>query len=124
MIEIILWALTVYLLQLILPSSLGLLNKTVDAGYLLGARDTSPELATHILRIKRAAANMGESLPAFLALAILSIIGGAANAELATYWLALRVVYVLAYWVHISAVRTLVWLASIACLVMMALNLV
>ena len=124
MIEIILYALALYLLQLMLPSGIGMLNKSVDTAYLVGPRDTAPELSAGLLRLKRAAANMAESLPAFLALAILSIIGGAANAELATYWLALRAIYIVTYWAHINAVRTLVWSASIVCLALMALNLV
>ena len=123
MIEIILAALIVYLLQLMLPAVIGLLTGRVSTSYLLGPSDTAPETSPGIQRLKRAASNMGESLPAFMTLAVLSIISGAANAEIATYWVGLRIVYVITYWAHINNVRTIIWVLSIACLIAMALNL-
>ena len=123
MIEIILAALIVYLAQLMLPAVIGLATGRVDTAYLLGPRDTTPETSPSIQRLKRAAGNIGESLPAFMTLAVLSIMSGAANAEIATYWVGLRIVYVIFYWAHINNVRTIIWLLSVACLIAMALNL-
>ncbi len=123
MIEIILAALVVYLVQLMLPAVIGLMTRNVDVAYLLGPRDTALEASLAIMRLKRAAGNMGESLPAFMTLAVLSIVTGAANAEIATYWVGLRIVYVIFYWAHVNNVRTIIWLLSVACLIAMALNL-
>ena len=75
-------------------------------------------------RVRRAATNLQESLPAFLALAILSIVVEVDNSSLALYWLGLRIAYLLSYIAGITYVRTLFWLGSIICLIMMAVALV
>ena len=124
MIDIIVLTLLVYLLHLMLPSLIGVVNGTIDTRFLLGSREDAPEGTATMQRVKRAAANLGESLPAFLVLAILSIMNDASNAELATIWLGLRVAYLLVYAMGISTVRTLIWMASIVCLIMMALPLI
>lgn len=93
--------------------------------YLISNRDdAAPEDSVKLGRVRRAAANLQESLPAFLALAILSIVLEVDNYNLAMYWLAFRVGYLLSYVFGIIYVRTLFWIGSIICLIMMAAALV
>ena len=77
-------------------------------------------------RASRASINLQESLPAFLALALLSMQLGveAAVTGLACWWLAFRVAHLIAYIAGIALVRTLLWVGSIVLLIMMALALV
>ena len=93
--------------------------------YLLSNRDQSaPNESLYCARAKRAAANLQESLPAFLALSVLSIVMGIDNSTLMTYWLLLRIAFAISYVAGTIYVRTLLWLGSLACLVMMALSLI
>ena len=93
--------------------------------YLISNRDdAAPEDSVKLGRVRRAAANLQESLPAFLALAILSIVLAVDNYNLAMYWLGFRVGYLLSYVFGIIYVRTLFWIGSIICLIMMAAALV
>ena len=93
--------------------------------YLISNRDdAAPEDSVKLGRVRRAAANLQESLPAFLALAILSIVLEVDNYNLAMYWLGFRVGYLLSYVFGIIYVRTLFWIGSIICLIMMAAALV
>ena len=92
--------------------------------YLLSNRDQNdPNESLHCARAKRAAANLQESLPAFLALGVLSLVLQVDNAALMTYWLVLRAAFVVTYIAGLIYIRTLLWLGSLACLVMMALAL-
>ena len=93
--------------------------------YLISNRDEAPPEASVTLgRVRRAATNLQESLPAFLALAIHSIVVEVDNSSLALYWLGFRIAYLLSYIAGITYVRTLFWLGSIICLIMMAVALV
>ena len=93
--------------------------------YLISNRDdAAPEDSVKLGRVRRAAANLQESLPAFLALAILSIVLEVDNYNLAMYWLGFRIGYLLSYVFGIIYVRTLFWIGSILCLIMMAAALV
>jgi len=104
----------------LLPASLNLKN----IRYLISSRDT-PAAEESLLqgRVSRAAANLAESLPAFLALSLLAIIQNVDLSHLAMIWLVLRLVYIPSYLFNIIYVRTVIWLASIACLVYMAIRL-
>ena len=86
----------------------------------------SHELTVMAGRAMRANTNLQETLPIFLALALLSMqqqppvdLTG-----LACWWLAFRVGHVVTYIAGFARVRTLLWLGSIVCLVMMALALI
>ena len=93
--------------------------------YLISNRDDeAPEASVRLGRVRRAATNLQESLPAFLALAILSIVLEVDNYDLALYWLGFRVGYLLSYVFGIIYLRTLFWMGSIICLIMMAAALV
>ena len=92
--------------------------------YLLSNRDQNdPKESLHSARAKRAAANLQESLPAFLALSVLSIVLQVDNSGLMTYWLVLRAAFAVSYIAGMIYIRTLFWLGSLACLVMMAISL-
>ena len=92
--------------------------------YLLSNRDQNdPNESLHCARAKRAAANLQESLPAFLTLGVLSMVLQVDNAALMTYWLVLRAAFAVTYIAGLIYIRTLFWLGSLACLVMMALAL-
>ncbi len=93
--------------------------------YLISNRDDeAPEASVRLGRVRRAATNLQESLPAFLTLAILSIVLEVDNYDLALYWLGFRVGYLLSYVFGIIYLRTLFWMGSIICLIMMAAALV
>ena len=92
--------------------------------YLLSNRDENdPDESLYCARAKRAAANLQESLPAFLVLGVLSIVSEVDNSVLMTYWLLLRTAFAISYIAGTIYIRTILWLGSLACLVMMALAL-
>ena len=123
MLELIFGALIVYGLHLTLPSMMALLSGQVNFDFLAGPRDTAPDFSVAVQRAKRAAANFSESLPIFLALAILAIIMDKQAGEATAIWLALRLVYTPVYIMGTPHLRTLVWIGSLICLIMMALAL-
>ena len=93
--------------------------------YLISNRDdAAPEGSVKLGRVRRASTNLQESLPAFLALAILSVVLEVDIYNLALYWLGFRIGYLLSYVFGIIYVRTLFWIGSIICLIMMAAALV
>ena len=92
--------------------------------YLLSNRDENdPNGSLYCARAKRAAANLQESLPAFLVLGVLSIVSEVDNSVLMIYWLLLRTAFAISYIAGTIYIRTILWLGSLACLVMMALAL-
>lgn len=111
------------LLTLVQISLLPLAFNLSNVSYLLGNRDEPNPESVLVSRAKRAGNNLLESLPSFLALAVLSIVLAVDNADLMLYWLILRAAYVLSYLIGIAYLRTLIWLASVVCLIMMALAL-
>ena len=72
----------------------------------------------------RANTNLQETLPIFLALALLSMQLSVDLTGLACWWLAFRVGHVVTYIAGFARLRTVLWLGSIVCLVMMALALI
>ena len=120
MIEIILYTLLLYFLQLFLPVTL--------------KRKISTEM---FQRSRRATENLKESLPAFLALAILSIfLDVQTNTVAASYWLLLRVIFAAIYISGFNLkppndsghqaqpLRSFVWALSIVALFDMAFNFI
>jgi len=70
--------------------------------------------------------NLTESMPIFLALAILSVMLDVDNLMLAQTWLVLRITYLLGAILNLyqyKMIRTLIWLPSIIVLVLMGCNL-
>jgi uncharacterized MAPEG superfamily protein len=120
MIEITLYTLFFFFLQLFLPVVL-----------------KSKMSSTMFERSRRTTENLKESLPIFLALAVLSIIGDVqANIQIASYWLTLRVIFAAIYISgfklkpanevghQAQPLRSFVWALSIVCLFKMGINLI
>lgn len=123
MIELIVLSLLLLMMHLMLPSVLALMAGNVSTAYLLGARDESPELSQVSQRAKRASANLLETLPAFLVLAVLSILSESDVTMLAQAWLLLRALYLFAYLSAVAYLRSLIWIGALVCLIGMALPL-
>ena len=119
MVTFISLGLLLYLIQLILPNAL-----KAGTGY--------------AKRSRKALKNLGESLPVFLALAILSIVASIdENTMLALYWLIARLVFVVIYISGLGLdnksqesqgpdkqpLRSFVWAVSIVILIAMTSNL-
>ena len=93
----------------------------------LGSNRDDPmphELTVMAGRAMRANTNLQETLPIFLALALLSMHLYDDITGLAFWWLAFRVGHVVTYIAGFARLRTLLWLGSVVCLVMMALALI
>jgi uncharacterized MAPEG superfamily protein len=101
-----------------------LMFKMDKMAWMLGPRDTPLDASVHCQRAIRAAENYKESLPAFLALALLAQMQNVDVSQWATYWLIARVVFIPCYVLGITYVRTLVWTVALACLVMMGMAVV
>jgi uncharacterized MAPEG superfamily protein len=123
MIDLILWSLVLLLVQLVTPSVLALMGGQVSVAYLLSARDETAQTSGSVLRAQRAAANLLETLPAFLVLAVLSLVNDTDVIVLAQAWLVLRVTYLGLYLAGTAYVRSVVWVGALGCLVGMALPL-
>lgn len=119
MIEILFATLVVYVIHLLLPTTLAFLRKEADVAYLVGPRDEARTAAPIVERARRASRNLQESLLIFLPLAVLAGNNGAA-AEAATIWLGIRLAYTLTYLLGLSYIRTVVWIISLVYLYMMA----
>ena len=120
MITLILLALLFTLIQLLTPTLLN--SKNLE--FLISNREGSVEEAAIVGRTRRAANNNLESLPAFLALAILSIVLEVENYNLALIWIGSRVIYYFTYMFGILYLRTIIWFVSIICLIMMGFSFV
>ena len=104
----------------LIPASLNLKN----VEYLISSRDNPPESTVMQERVARAGNNLQESLPAYLALCLLAMILQVDLASAALAWLVLRVIYIPCYMFNVLYIRSLVWGASLACLVFMGVQLV
>ena len=130
MTNIVLLALALALLQiLLLPAFLNLIlldkeQYRANVTYLLSNRDKPIQMPLPMQRVSRAAANLQETLPLFLTLVILGIIAGENLVALGYTWLALRVSYLLCYSSGIEKIRSLIWVASVTVLVVMAFRLI
>jgi uncharacterized MAPEG superfamily protein len=118
---IILLVLALYMVQLFLQETS---RFGFDLWSIMGNRDNQPKLSVVAGRLDRAKNNMLEALPMFLGLALLALVKGGDTSEVAhaaSIFLIARVVYVPAYVSGVPVLRSLVWLAGVAGLVMMAL---
>jgi uncharacterized MAPEG superfamily protein len=104
----------------LIPASFNLKNLE----YMLSSRDNPPLQSELQERVTRAGNNLQESLPAYLALCLLAMIQQVDLSQAAFVWLVLRVIYIPCYMFSIIYLRSLIWGASIASLVYMAVQLV
>ena len=119
----IILALVLALLQIwIIPMMLN--HKNMD--YIISNRDEVIDDSDSILlvRSRKAYANLQESLPAFLALALLSMIMSVDVTNAACWWLVFRVAHGVCYLAGIAYVRTLAWFGALGSLIAMALQLI
>ena len=118
----IVYALLLTIIQIwVVPAAFNIKN---FSWYTTNRDEPMPETSIMAGRANRAATNLQESLPAFLALAILSMHLSVDLTGLAFWWLILRVAHLITYIAGIALLRTLSWLGSLVTLVMMALALV
>jgi len=121
MIDIIILTLLLVLIQVwLFPMLLNL--KNLD--FLLSNRDEPVAGSVMLERVNRASANLQESLPAFLALALLAIHLELDLVSVASVWLALRGAYLALYAFGVTHIRSVVWVASVACLINMAMVII
>lgn len=130
MVLIVLLVLAVFVVQTLIPNRLrvplpaGSPPDTLTES--LGNRDNQRPLTVRGERATRALANMHEALPVFLALALMNMIVAPQAAQAvtgATIFLVARAAYAIIYIVGIPVVRTLVWAAGWAGLILMLLPL-
>ena len=118
----IVYALLLTIIQIwVVPAAFNIKN---FSWYTTNRDEPMPETSIMAGRANRAAMNLQESLPAFLALALLSMHLSVDLTGLAFWWLILRVAHLITYIAGIALLRTLSWLGSLVTLVMMALALV
>ena len=118
----IVYALLLTIIQIwVVPAAFNMKN---FSWYTTNRDEPMPETSVMAGRAIRAAVNLQESLPAFLALALLSMHLSVDLTGLAFWWLILRVAHLITYVAGIALLRTLSWIGSLITLVMMALALV
>ena len=112
-----------YLIHLMLPTLLTFKNNPdfLNVRQLI-KRDTN--IPNHVIRIHAATENLKESLPVFFACAVLSIVIGVDSAAYGLSWIILRIAYVICYVYKLNPYRSIVWMGSVVCLVLMAINLI
>jgi uncharacterized MAPEG superfamily protein len=122
---------TVILLVLLLYLAQIFLQEVSRFGFdfrgIVGTRDNLPAMSVVAGRLDRAKNNLIESLPIFLALALLALINGRDTREVAhagSAFLIARVIYVPAYMSGLPLLRSIVWLAALASLGLMAWPLI
>jgi len=124
MTNIIICTVMFYILHLFLVMSFSLhkvpfIQWTYTGGDISGKTDLSERMAS-------AGDNLRQSLPIFLALALLSVILEVDNLMLAQSWLGLRVLYLVGAITNLyqyKMIRPVIWLPSIVILVCMGCNL-
>ncbi len=123
--------LALFVIQTLLPAMSRFLLAGPDIGsrlkFALGSRDTQPPLSEAGARAERALINVHEALPVFVTIGLLLVVRGV-NDGLAMQgaWIFLisRILYVPAYLAGIFGVRSALWVASWAGLVMMITALI
>ena len=119
----IIYALAFTLLQLwIIPMALNFKNLS----WMMSSRDQDLDTSSNLYlqRVNKSTANLYESLPAFLALALLSLVLGVDTSSAACVWLIARVGHLIFYVAGIGLLRTASWLISLGALVCMACALI
>ena len=123
MLYIVLATMLMYLIHLMLPTLLTFKN---NPDYLnirqLIKRDTN--IPNYVVRIHAATENLKESLPVFFACAVLSIVTGVDSSGYGLTWIILRIAYVVCYVYKLNPYRSIVWMGSIFCLVLMGINII
>lgn len=120
----LLWSTILLIAHVLLQATFSDLSKGL--GWALGPQDEKRDQNVIASRIERALRNYLETLPAFVALALMLAVtesGTATTALGAAIWFWARVVYIPAYASGIPLVRSVAFFASLAGLVMMMTSL-
>ena len=124
MTNLIICSIIFYILNLFLKMTFSL-HKVPFVQWTYTKGDTSNITPTSE-RINASLNNLTESMPIFLALAILSLVLDVDNLILAQIWLVLRLAYLIGAILNLyqyKMIRPLIWLPSIIVMVLMACNL-
>ena len=117
----IILALVLALLQIwIIPMVLNLEN----FDWLISNREEQLDDSPVLLRSRKAYANLLESLPAFLALALLSMMKEIDLTDMACWWLVFRAIHGASYMAGITYLRTLAWFGALGALITMAVQII
>ncbi len=114
------WTVALALVQILLPSTF----RTMETGvaYNAGPRDAEgPPVGVVTARLRRAQANLYETLPLFAIVILIAHVAGREGTQtLVGAWLYLlaRVVYLPLYWFGVPMIRSLVWVVSMLGLVL------
>ena len=123
MLYVVLATMLMYLIHLMLPTLLTFKNNPDYSNVRqLIKRDTN--IPNYVVRINAATENLKESLPVFFACAVLSIVTGVDSSGYGLTWIILRIAYVVCYVYKLNPYRSIVWMGSIFCLVLMGINLI
>ena len=123
--NIILLACLLVVIQIFVPIVIEyILKRKMDLSYLFSSRDKSIETSIYYNRGKRALSNLLETFPIFIFLVLLSIFREIDNSNLAILWLTFRLIYVPTYILGIDYARTLLWIGSMICLILMGIQFI
>ncbi|CAB3751745.1 MAPEG family protein [Paraburkholderia humisilvae] len=110
------WTLVLALIQVVLPALLR--NRETGIPYNASARDEpGAPVGTITARLMRAQSNLFETLPVFAAAVLIAHVAGRDSAQTqlgAWLYLAARIVYVPLYAAGVPYLRSLVWVVSLA----------
>ena len=123
MLYIVLATMLMYLIHLMLPTLLTFKNNP-DFSNIRQLIERDTNIPNHVVRIHAATENLKESLPVFFACAVLSIVTGVDSSGYGLTWIILRIAYVVCYVYKLNPYRSIVWMGSIFCLVLMGINLI
>ena len=113
------------LIQIFIPIIIEyIFTKKINLQYLLSSRESSIQNSDYFQRGKRALSNLLETFPIFIFLILLSIFKEIDNANLAVLWLFFRSIYIPIYILGINYVRTLIWVGSLVCLILMGIKFI
>ena len=119
----IIYALALMLFQLwLLPMVLNFQNFS----WMISNRDEDLDISSNVIlmRVRKSTDNLYETLPAFLALALLSMVIEVDVTSAACVWLVARVGHLVFYVIGIGLLRTVSWIASLGALICMACALI
>ena len=123
MLYVVLSTMLMYLIHLALPKILTYKNhRDFSPIQVRLAKDSN--IPDYVSRMHSVTRNLQESLPIFFACAVLSIVTNVDSFSYALTWLILRIIYFLCYAYKLNPYRTIAWLGSIICLILMAINLI
>ena len=115
MLTLILFSVVLVIIQLFTP----LIMNMDRLSYFLSNRSEEVVFSESTERAKRAATNVHETFPIFLALAILSIHYGIESNMAAACWLIFRIIHFTSYIFGIGVLRSISFTGSLVCLAVM-----